>query len=154
MNGRVRLFVVTVTCAVLLVISVNGRLLADEGGHDEKIKIPETVAQIWHEIDEQVDLLGSTIAGGKLDQVHEVAFAIRDLAKSLPAKSKDLSEAKLKMVKGYIKRIAEHAENLDTYGDQGDKDKTKAEFAQLKKRLDYMRKLYPGSVSESKHSRN
>ena len=64
----------------------------------------------------------------------------------LPDTSKDLPEAKQKLLKGYVERIAEHAKNLDKYGDGGNRSKTEEEFGQLKKRLDYMRKLYPDSM--------
>ena len=106
---------------------------------------PETVAGIWHAIDEQVAHLDETIAAGKLADVHKVAFAIRDLAKELPEKSTDLPEAKQKLLTGLVERVAEHATNLDTYGDGGKAKETAAEFTQLKKRLDYMRGLYPAA---------
>ena len=90
---------------------------------------------------------------GKLADVHRIAFAVRDLANALPDASKDLPEAKQKLLKGYLERVAEHAKLLDTYGDGGDQSKTEAEFGQLKKRLDYMRKLYPESMlhAEEEH---
>ncbi len=93
-----------------------------------------------------MELLDSTITSGKLADVHPIAFAVRDLANGLPDASRDLPEAKQKLLKGYSERVAEHAKNLDTYGDGGNQSKTEAEFGQLKKRLDYMRKLYPKSM--------
>ena len=61
----------------------------EHGGHGEHkhggdTKIPETAAEIWHAIGEQSERLDSTIDSGKLADVHEIAFAIRDLANALP----------------------------------------------------------------------
>ena len=48
--------------------------------------IPNTVAGIWHDVKAHEDELGTLIAGKNLENVHEVAFAIRDLVNALPAK--------------------------------------------------------------------
>ncbi len=119
----------------------------EEHGHSEAtVRIAESAAETWHEIDRQLELLEATITNGQLADVHRLAFAIRDLAKELPDNSKDLPDAKLQLLRGYVQRIEEHAQNLDTYGDGGNQDKTSVEFEQFKKRLDNMRKLYPDSM--------
>ena len=123
----------------------------EHGQHGGEVLVPESAAGIWHEVGKQVELLDSTIDNGKLVEVHHIAFAIRDLTNGLPDTSKDLPEAKQKLLKGYVERIAEHAKNLDNYGDGGNQSKTEAEFEQLKKRLDYMRKLYPDSMFHAEH---
>ena len=149
MGRKNRFWLVVFAVGSLLVAGAFAKTLADEtqhGQHGGEVKVPESAGAIWHEIGEHVELLDSTIDNGKLAEVHRIAFAIRDLANGLPDTSKDLPEAKQKLLKGYVERIAEHAKNLDTYGDGGDQSKTEAEFSQLKKRLDYMRKLYPDSM--------
>ncbi len=146
MNPR---WFIVLAAGCLLLAGAFARTLADEKQHDQhggEVHVPESAADIWHEVGEQVELLDSTIDNGKLAEVHRIAFAIRDLANGLPDTSKDLPEAKQKLLKGYLERIAEHAKLLDTYGDGGNQSKTEAEFVQLKKRLDYMRKLYPESM--------
>ena len=148
MRGRIRIWFFVVG-ASLFPFSVHAGPFSEEGKHgqnEETMKVPETAGQIWHEIDEKLELLDATITNRQLAKVHSIAFAIRDLAKVLPDKSKDLSEAKQKLLIGYVKRIADHAKNLDTYGDAGNQSKTEEEFNQLKKRIEYMRKLYPESV--------
>ena len=150
------MWVVVFAAGSLLVAGAFARTLADEtqhGQHGGEVKVPETATQIWHEIGEQLELLDSTIDNGKLAAVHRIAFAIRDLANGLPDASKELPQAKQKLLKGYLERVAEHAKNLDTYGDGGNQSKTEAEFGQLNKRLDYMRKLYPASMfhAEEEH---
>ncbi len=149
MRRKTRICFVVFGAGLLLVAGAFARTSADEkqhGQHGGEVHVPESAADIWHEIGEQVELLDSTIDNGKLAEVHRIAFAIRDLANGPPDTSKDLPEAKQKLLKGYLERVAEHAKLLDTYGDGGNQSKTEAEFEQLKKRLDYMRKLYPDSM--------
>ena len=149
MKKQNRFRIVVFAAGSLLLAGAFAATLADEqqhGQHGGEVKVPESAAEIWHEIGEQVELLDSTIDSGKLADVHHIAFAIRDLANGLPDVSKELPEAKHKMLKGYVERVAEHAKLLDTYGDGGDQSKTEAEFEQLNKRLDYIRKLYPESM--------
>ncbi len=111
----------------------------------------QTAAELWRAIDADIERLSHIIDSGKLADVHKIAFGIRDLAKELSEKSTDLSEAKQKMLAGYVDRVAEHAKNLDMYGDTGDAERTAMEFAELEKRLSYMRKLYPESPSGDAH---
>ena len=152
MRKRNRMWLGVFAAGLLLVAGAFARTLADEkqhGQHGGEVHVPESAADIWHEIGEQVELLDSTIHNGKLAEVHSIAFAIRDLANGLQGTSKDLPESKQKLLKGYLERVAEHAKLLDTYGDGGNQSKTEAEFGQLKKRLDYMRKLYPESMLDA-----
>ena len=149
MRRKNRTWLVVFAAGSLLLAGAFAGTLADEkqhGQHGGEVHVPESAADIWHEVGEQVELLDSTIDNGKLAEVHRIAFAIRDLANGLPDASKDLPEAKQKLLKGYLERVAGHAKLLDTYGDGGNQSKTEAEFEQLKKRLDYMRKLYPDSM--------
>ena len=154
MGRKNRFWLVVFAVGSLLFAGVFAKTFAQEKQHHQhaaEVKVPETAAEIWHEIGEQVELLDSTITGGKLADVHHIAFTVRDLANGLPDASKDLPEAKQKLLNGYLERVAEHAKNLDTYGDGGNQSKTEAEFGQLKKRLDYMRKLYPDSMFHAEH---
>ncbi len=122
---------------------------AAHGGHDAAANREDlqTAAEVWSAIETDVERLSQTIDAGKLADVHKIAFGIRDLTNELPAKSTDLSEAKQKMLAGYVERVVEHAKNLDNYGDGGDAERTAAEFAELEKRLGYMRKLYQEPAS-------
>ena len=82
----------------------------------------------------------------KLAKVHVVAFAIRDLAKLLPEKSKDLSPDNQKKLKGSVDRIAEIAKRLDQYGDAGDQANTEKEAKRLETLLQFIKKLYPADA--------
>ena len=94
MGRKNRFWLVVFAVGSLLVAGAFAKTFADEKQHDQhaaEVKVPETAAQIWHEIGEQVELLDSTITGGKLADVHRIAFTVRDLANGLPDASKDLA---------------------------------------------------------------
>ena len=106
-------------------------------------KMPNTLGGIWQEIGEKQKELGDLIKDKKLDKVHEVAFVIRDLAKLLPDKSKDLSADNQKKLKSWVAGIADSAERLDKFGDGGDQANTEKEAKRLDTLLKSIRKLYP-----------
>jgi len=114
----------------------------EEAGEAEGGQPLSTVGAVWHAIEVDVERLEVTIESKEWTSVHELAFAIRDLAVQLPAKSTDLPEAKRKLLAGYVERVKEHANNLDTFGDAGNAERTTQEFARLRERLGYMKKLY------------
>ena len=100
---------------------------ADEKG--KKVVIPGTVEGIWKTIHEEHMELAETVQKKQLADVHHHAFAIRDLAKALPAKA---AADKKKQVEGAVKNIANLAEDLDKAGDDGKQAETEA----LLKKLD------------------
>ena len=89
----------------------------------EKIKVPDTVDGILAEIHTRQKELADTVKAKKLSDVHHQAFAIRDLAKALPAKAHPDHK---KMVENAVKRVSQIAEDLDKSGDTGDQAKTEA----------------------------
>ena len=91
-------------------------------GH-EKVKIPDTVEGIWKEIHKHHQELAAVVKAKKLADVHEHAFAVRDLAKALPAKAHPDHK---KMVENAVKRISQIAEDLDKSGDAGNQATTEA----------------------------
>ena len=97
-----------------------------EGG--EKIKIPDTVEGIWKEIHKHHQELTDTVKAKKLADVHHHAFAIRDLAKALPAKAHPDHK---KMVENAVKRVSQLAEDLDKSGDAGDQAKTETNLKRM-----------------------
>src|SRR5438876_7591548 len=98
----------------------------EEGG--EKVKIPETVDGILQEIHKHHQELADTVKAKKLAEVHHHAFAIRDLAKALPAKAHPDHK---KMVENAVKRVSQLAEDLDKSGDAGDQTKTEANLKKM-----------------------
>src|SRR6266568_2167305 len=51
-----------------------------------KVQVPDTLDGIWKEIHKHHHELADTVKARKLEDVHHHAFAVRDLAKALPAK--------------------------------------------------------------------
>lgn len=121
---------------------------ADEKGHKEghekgKAKIPDTVEGILKGIHHHHGELAEVVKGKKLADVHHHAFAIRDLAKALPAKA---AADKKKQVEGTVKNIEKLAEDLDKAGDDGKQAETEA----LLKKLDGVLKVLEAQF-EHKH---
>ena len=115
-------------CAAIGLIGlVTQPAFADE--KEGKVKIPGTVEGIWKAIHEEHMELAETVQKKKLADVHHHAFAIRDLAKALPAKA---AADKKKQVEGAVKNISKLADDLDKAGDDGKQAETEA----LLKKLD------------------
>lgn len=112
-------------------------------------KITNTVGGIWHDVKAHEEELGKLIAGNKLDNVHEVAFDIRDLVNALPAKSKELAADNLAKLKADAKFVADLAKRLDKSGDAKDQAGTEASYKKLQGVLKTIESLYPPGTLES-----
>ena len=119
-------------CAVIGLMGITATALADEKA--EKVKIPDTAEGILKAIHTEHGELAETVKNKKLADVHHHAFAIRDLAKALPAKA---AADKKKQVEGTVKNISKLAEDLDKAGDDGKQAETEA----LLKKLDGVLKV-------------
>jgi hypothetical protein len=62
-------------------------------GHSHNTKIPATTAEIWETIARRQDQLAKTIRAKNLDDAHDYAFAIRDLAQALAAQAPAVQKA-------------------------------------------------------------
>lgn len=96
---------------------------APEHGHEHTVKAPETIAAITQAIEKQQSLLTKVVADKKLEDAHDHAFAIRDLAKSLVAK---VPEAKKADVEQAASRIAVIAGDIDRSAAAGAQKTTEA----------------------------
>jgi len=94
----------------------------------EKVKIPGTVDGVFKEIHKHHQELADTVKAKKLADVHHHAFAIRDLAKALPAKAQP---DHMKMVENAVKKVSQLAEDLDKSGEAGDQTKTEANLKKM-----------------------
>ena len=131
----------------LMISSVS--LMAHEGHEKEHAESNDQSANLsatWHEIKEHEKKLEETIKAGKLEEVHEIAFSIRDLTKSLFEESKGHPGIPVGMLMVNINQVAAIAESLDEYGDASDKQKTEAEFEKLKSILNAIEKQYPNGT--------
>lgn len=113
-------------CAAIGLMGITATALADEKG--EKVKIPATAEGILKAIHAKHGELGETVKNKKLADVHHHAFAIRDLAKALPAKVPADSKSK---VESSVKNISKLADDLDKSGDDGDQAKTEANLKKM-----------------------
>lgn len=104
------------------------------------------VSAAWAKIEASAADLDKTVKAGKLGDVHEVAFAIRDDVVTLPAKSAALSADKKKKLAGYAKTVSEIAGLLDKYGDAGDAKGVKAQHERMKTTLKSIKALYPAGT--------
>ena len=113
-------------CAAIGLISITATTA--RAAEKEKVKIPDTVEGIFKEIHKHHGELAEVVKNKKLADVHHHAFAIRDLAKALPAKAE---ADKKKQVEGTVKNISKLADDLDKSGDDGDQAKTEANLKKL-----------------------
>lgn len=88
------------------------------------------------------------IQAGKLDELHQHAFAIRDLVAALPARFASLPPDKLAKVKSEAKFVATLAQRLDTAGDANNKAAAESDFGKLRDVLKSIRTNYPDAAAK------
>jgi hypothetical protein len=93
-----------------------------------QIKVPDALPDILKEIHTHHDELAGVVKSNQLAEVHHLAFAIRDLAKALPAKSPPDHK---KHIENLVKKVSQIAADLDKSGDAGDKAATEANLKKL-----------------------
>ena len=104
------------------------------------------VRSSWSKIEASATELDKTIKAGKLAEVHEVAFAIRDDIVTLPAKSAALPADKKKKLAGYVQTVSATAKALDEAGDSKNLKGVKAGQARMKTTLQAIKALYPAGT--------
>lgn len=119
-------------CAAIGFLS-NQAFAAEQDHKDHKeghaaVKVPDTVDGILADMHKHQKELAATVTAKKLGDVHHHAFAIRDLAKALPAKAHPDHK---KMVENAVKKVSQLAEDLDKSGDAGDQAKTEANLKKM-----------------------
>lgn len=139
---------------ILLLMALAIRLVPTASAEEEesKIKIPDTVPAILQAVKTQENELDQMVTAGKLDHVHEAAFAIRDLVNALADKSGDLPADKVNKLKANAKFVASLADRLDKSGDANDKAATALNFRRLQVILEQIVALYPAATP--KHDMN
>lgn len=137
---RTKLTVILLALAVSVPI-VPSVAVAEE--HESApVMVPDSVPEIWKSVQAHEAELGKAIVDKKLDGVHEIAFAIRDLVNALPGKSK-LAPDRLAKLKSNAKFVAALASRLDESGDAKDQATTEANFQKLQNVLKTIEALYP-----------
>jgi hypothetical protein len=125
----------------------NGAPADGHGGHEEKMEIPDTAELIITEVDEHLEALDTVVAGGKLDQVHGIAFAVRDMLLALPGKLADLPPDVSTSLETSLGKIQQQAELLDKYGDSGNAAQTQTVLGKFKTEIEGIKKLVAGHMT-------
>ena len=100
-------------------------------GTPTEAAIPATADAIWLVIDQKRAALRAAIEANQLDQVHHLAFAIRDHIAALPARTSKQSDEDKAKLDGEIGFVATLADRLDQAGDSGDQASARENFDKL-----------------------
>jgi hypothetical protein len=98
---------------------------------------------VWADIQAQVKDLEQMVQEKRLDEVHPVAFEIRDLVRTLPDKSKILPAANLKKLESQVRIMDRLAEQLDKYADARNHPATVRQQQAVLRALGTIKALYP-----------
>jgi len=135
----VRMFILAVLLAGIVTFTASAYAAEKEA----PVKIPDTVAAIWQSVDQETEGMAKGIQAGKLDDLHQHAFAVRDLVAALPARSASLPPEKLAKVRSDAKFVATLAQRLDAAGDANNKAAAESNFEKLRDMLKSIRTNYP-----------
>ena len=100
----------------------------------------------WTKIEAAKAELDKTIADNKLSTVHEAAFKVRDIVKTLPAQSSGLPADKMATLNTQVKNVEQLAGKLDEAGDSNNLSATQDNQAGLSETLDTIKGLYPSGT--------
>lgn len=103
-----------------------------------------TTGAIWAQITEEQDKLSAAIQDGRLQDVHHLAFGIRDLVVALADKANAASPAGASKLNGMVEQVKVSASKLDEFGDAGNLSGTQAENAKLEMVLSGMKAITAG----------
>ena len=103
-------------------------------------------ASTWADIQVQVKDLAQLLQEKRLDEVHPVAFEIRDLVRTLPDKSAGLPAAHRTKLQAQVRIVDRLAEQLDRYGDAGKLPETARQAKALSEVLATIERLYPAGA--------
>lgn len=132
----------TLILAILLAGSILFNPPAFAAEKEAPVKIPDTAAGIWQAVDQETEGMTKEVQSGNLGELHQHAFAIRDLIAALPARSASLPPDKLANVKSDAKFVATLAQRLDAAGDANNKAAADANFEKLKSVINAIRVNY------------
>jgi len=100
----------------------------------------------WTKITAAKTDLDKVIASKNLKTVHEAAFKVRDLVRTLPAQSSGLAPDKAKTLATQVKNVDQLASKLDEAGDSGNLKATQDNQAGMSDTLDTIKELYPSGT--------
>lgn len=100
----------------------------------------------WSKVTAANATLDKVIESKNLKTVHEAAFAVRDIVKTLPAQSQALAPDKQKTLASQVKNVEQVAKMLDESGDAKDQKATEENQASMNDALDIIKGLYPAGT--------
>lgn len=103
-------------------------------------------ASVWSQVTAANAALDKVIKSKNLKTVHEAAFKVRDIVKTLPAKSQALSPDKQKSLASQVKNVEQLASKLDEAGDSNNLKETQENQAGMNDALDIIKGLYPAGA--------
>lgn len=119
-----------------------GDATASVQGHSHNTKVPGTVAEIWQAIERRQDQLTKTLRAKNLDDAHDYAFAIRDLAQALVEKTPASQKA---AAESAAKTIAALATAIDNSSAADAQEATEANARALDGAVATLKKTFPAS---------
>jgi HupE / UreJ protein len=111
-------------------------------GHAHSTKVPGSVAEIWQAIATRQDQLAKTLRAKNLDDAHDYAFAIRDLAQALAAQA---PAAQKRAADSAAKTIAALAVAIDHTSAADAQDATEANARALDSAIAALKAVFPPS---------
>lgn len=100
-------------------------------------------AATWMKITATNAALDKVIKSKNLSTVHEAAFALRDIVKTLPTQSQALAPDKQKSLASQVKNVEQVAKMLDESGDAKDQKATEENQSSMNDALSIIKGLYP-----------
>lgn len=106
----------------------------------------KSASATWGKVMTANAALDKVIKSKDLKTVHEAAFKVRDIVKTLPAQSQAMSADKQKTLASQVKNVEQLASKLDEAGDSNNMAATKDNQAGLNDALDIIKGLYPAGT--------
>lgn len=96
-----------------------------------EVKIPDTAAALWTEIDAKSKELAELVAAKKGDKIHVAAETVEALVSAIPAKHADLAADKKKRVEGMAKNVARVLDQIHEEAEEGHWDDATKKLGQV-----------------------
>lgn len=84
-----------------------------------EVKIPDTAAALWTEIDAKTKALTELVTAKKGDAIHVAAETVEALVSAIPSKHADLAADKKKRVEGMVKNVARTLDAIHEEAEEG-----------------------------------
>jgi hypothetical protein len=115
---------------------------ADEHKHKEgdkhpkvEVKIPDTAAALWTEIDAKTKALADLVTAKKGNAIHVAAETVEALVSAIPSKHADLAADKKKRVEGMVKNVARTLDAVHEEAEEGHWDDATKKLGQVEAAL-------------------